>query len=135
LSKTLWHLKKATWVNHPPHKQKPDFLHNDVGIKRVVSPAKMPRLYSELSIFHFQVFFVHHLCSRIKFHINNVIYFCIFRFPYFSFFRLFRCKSRSRHSISHMDCVALFVWEKNWRLKRVICGIRAAHQRHACQTM
>jgi hypothetical protein len=22
--------------------------------------------------------------------------------------------------------------KKNWRLKRVICGIRVAHQRHAC---
>jgi hypothetical protein len=28
------------------------------------------------------------------------------------FSHLFRCKSGSRQSISHMDCVAFFVWEK-----------------------
>jgi hypothetical protein len=45
-------------------------------------------IYSELAIFRsqifrFQDFFVHLLGSRIKFHINNVIYFYIFRFPGF----------------------------------------------------
>jgi hypothetical protein len=49
--------------------------------------------YSGISIYRshiirFQVFIVDHLCSRIKFHINNVIYFCIhcsptYRFPAF----------------------------------------------------
>jgi hypothetical protein len=73
--------------------------------------------YSGISIYRsrnvrFLVFIVRHLWSQIKFHINNVIYFCIHRSPNLSFIRLYRCKSRSRHSICHMDFLAWFVWEK-----------------------
>jgi hypothetical protein len=64
--------------------------------------------------FCFPIFIMRHLWSRIKFHINNVIYFRIHRSPELSFFRLYACKSRSWHSISHMDFLAWFVWEKNW---------------------
>jgi hypothetical protein len=49
-------------------------------------------IHSGISIYRshnvrFLVFIIHHLCSRIKFHINNVIYFCIHRSPDLSFFR------------------------------------------------
>jgi hypothetical protein len=80
-------------------------------------------VYSWISIYRshnvrFLVFIMRHLWSRIKFHINNVIYFRIHRSPDLSFFRLYRCKSRSRHSICHIDFLAWFVWEK--KLKRAI---------------
>jgi hypothetical protein len=47
-------------------------------------------VYSGISVYrsrnvHFLVFIVRHLWSRIKFHINNVIYFCIHRSPDLSF--------------------------------------------------
>jgi hypothetical protein len=60
------------------------------------SPTSVQNIhYSGISIYRsrnvrFLVFIVHHLCSRIKFHINNVIYFCIHRSPDLSFFRLYR---------------------------------------------
>jgi hypothetical protein len=50
----------------------------------------------------FPVFTMHHLWSRIKFHINNVIYFRIHRSPNCRFSAFIACKSRSRHSISLM---------------------------------
>jgi hypothetical protein len=53
-----------------------------------------------------------HLRSRIKFHINNVIYFRIHRSPNCCFFAFIACKSQSRHSISQMDFLEWFVWEK-----------------------
>jgi hypothetical protein len=53
--------------------------------------------YSVLSIYRphilrFSVFTVRHLRSRIKFHISNVIYFRIHRFPELPFSRIYRCK-------------------------------------------
>jgi len=46
---------------------------------------------------------VRHFWSRMKFHINNVIYSCIHRPPNYCFTALTVCKSRSWHSISRMD--------------------------------
>jgi hypothetical protein len=81
-----------------------------------------PYIYSGISIYQpnvrFLVFTVRHVWSRIKFHINNVIYFRINRSPELSLSTFIACKSRSRHSISHMDFLTWFVWEK--KLKRAI---------------
>jgi hypothetical protein len=87
------------------------------------APKRWHLNYSGISIYrsrnvHFLVFTVHHLWFRIKFHINNVIYFCIHRSPTYRFSAFIACKSCSRHSICHMDFLAWFVWEK--KLKRVI---------------
>jgi hypothetical protein len=64
-------------------------------------------MYSGISIyrprnFRFSVFTMRHLWSRIKFHINNVIYFCIHRSQNCRFSAFIACKSRSWHSISRM---------------------------------
>ena len=45
---------------------------------------------------------VRNFWSRIKFHINKVIYFRIHRFPNYRFSALIVCKSRSRRSISRV---------------------------------
>jgi hypothetical protein len=58
---------------------------------------------------------VRHLWSRIKFHINNVIYFRINRSPNCRFSAYITCKSRSQHSIFHMDFLAWFVWGKKFK--------------------
>ena len=57
---------------------------------------------------------VRHFWSRIKFHINNVIYSRIHRSPNYRFTALIVCKSRSRRSISRMDRL------KKKKLKRSI---------------
>ena len=46
---------------------------------------------------------VHHFWSRMKFHINNVIYSRIHRSPNYRFTALIVCKSWSRRGISRMD--------------------------------
>ena len=46
---------------------------------------------------------VRHFLSRMKFHINNVIYSHIHRSPNYHFTALIVCKSQSRRSISRMD--------------------------------
>ena len=46
---------------------------------------------------------VRNFWSRIKFHINNVIFFRIHRSPNYRFSALIICKSRSRRSIFRMD--------------------------------
>jgi hypothetical protein len=65
-------------------------------------------LYSVLSIYRpcilrFSVFTVRHLRSRIKSHINNVIFSRIHRFLEQPFSRIHSCKKRSRHSISRIN--------------------------------
>ena len=68
-----------------------------------------PRLsYSGTSIYrsrndHFPTCTVHHFWSRMKFHINNVIYSRIHRSPNYCFTALIVCKSRSWRSISCKD--------------------------------
>ena len=64
--------------------------------------------YSGISIYRsrndrFSACTVRNFWSRIKFHINNVIYFRIHRFPNYRFSALIVCKSRSRRSISRVD--------------------------------
>jgi hypothetical protein len=71
-------------------------------------------IYSGISIYRprnvrFPVFTVCHLWSRIKFHINNVIYFRIHQSPNCRFSAFIAYKSRSQHSISHMNFLAQFV--------------------------
>ena len=46
---------------------------------------------------------VHHFWSRMKSHINNVIFSCIHRSPNYRFTALIVCKSRSWRGISRMD--------------------------------
>jgi hypothetical protein len=70
-----------------------------------------------------------HLWSRIKFHINNVIYYRIYHSPNYRFTTFIACKSRPRHRISRMA-----------RLRKKIevsylCGIHVAHQCHMWQTV
>jgi hypothetical protein len=105
-----------------------------------VKPMIIPNaIYSGISIYRsrnvrFLVFIVRHLWSRIKFHVNNVTYFCIHRSPTYRFSAFITCKSRSRHSISHMDFLAGFIWEK--KLKRAIyVGSVLRTQRHVWQTV
>jgi hypothetical protein len=86
--------------------------------------------YSGISIYQpcnvrYPVFIVRHIWSRIKFHINNVIYFRINRSPDRRFSAFIACKSRSRHSISHMDFLAWFVWET--KLKRAVYVVSVLH--------
>ena len=64
--------------------------------------------YSGTSIYRsrndrFSACTVRNFWSRIKFHINNVIYSRIHRSPNYCFPALIVCKSRSRRSISRMD--------------------------------
>jgi hypothetical protein len=65
-------------------------------------------IYSGTSIYrssinHFPAYTIRHFWSRIKFHINNVIYSRIHRSPNYRFTAFIVCKSRSQHSISRMD--------------------------------
>jgi len=65
-------------------------------------------IYSGTSIYRsrnyrFPARTVRHVWSRMKFHINNVIYSRIYRSPNYRFTALIVCKSWSRRSISHMD--------------------------------
>ena len=65
-------------------------------------------IYSGTSIYRsrndrFPASTVRHFWSRMKFHINNVIYSRIHRSPNYRFTALIVCKSRSRRSISRMD--------------------------------
>jgi hypothetical protein len=80
-------------------------------------------IYSVLSIYRprilrFSVFTVRHLRSRIKSHINNVIFSCIHRFPELPFSRIHRCKKRSRHSISRINFSASIDRLRKKNLKR-----------------
>ena len=52
---------------------------------------------------HFPACTIHHFWSRMKFHINNVIYSRIHCSPNYCFTALIICTSRSRSSISRMD--------------------------------
>jgi hypothetical protein len=65
-------------------------------------------IYSGTSFYHsrfdrFPAYTIRHFWSRIKFHINNVIYSRIHRSPNYRFTAFIVCKSRSGHSISRMD--------------------------------
>jgi hypothetical protein len=82
-------------------------------------------------IFRFQVFFVHHLGSWIKFQKTTLFISAFFVSPIFRFPAFLVVNHVPDTAFPHMDCVAFLVWEKNLRLKRVICGIRVVHQRHA----
>jgi len=64
--------------------------------------------YSRTSIYRsridrFPASTIRHFWSRIKFHINNVIYSRIHRSPNYRFPAFIVCKSTSRHRISRMD--------------------------------
>ena len=70
--------------------------------------------YSRTLIYHsridrFPASTIRHFWSRIKFHINNVIYSRIHRSPNYCFPAFIVCKSTSRHRISRMDHL-----KKNW---------------------
>ena len=72
-------------------------------------------IYSGISIYRsrndrFSACTVRNFWSWIKFHINNVIYFRIHRFPNYRFSASIVCKSRSRRSISRVDRLK----KKNW---------------------
>ena len=76
-------------------------------------------LYSGTSIYRsridrFPASTIRHFWSRIKFHINNVIYSRIHRSPNYHFPAFIVCKSTSRHRISRMDRLKK-------KLKRNIC--------------
>ena len=65
-------------------------------------------VYSRTSIYRsrvdrFPASTIRHFWSRIKFHINNVIYSRIHRSPNYRFPAFIECKSTSRHRISCMD--------------------------------
>ena len=80
------------------------------------------RMYSGTSFYHshndhFPACTVRHFWSRMKFHINNIIYSCIHRSPNYHFTALIVCKSWSWYSISHMDHLK----KKNWIEVFVIC--------------
>ena len=65
-------------------------------------------IYSGTSIYRsridrFPACTIRHFWSRIKFHINNVIYSRIHRSPNSRFTAFIVCKSLSQHSISRMD--------------------------------
>ena len=65
-------------------------------------------IYSGIAIYRFDIdrfsaYTVRNFWSRIKFHINNVIYFRIHRSPNYRFSALIICKSRSRRGILRMD--------------------------------
>jgi len=67
-----------------------------------------PLHYSGISIYHsrsdrFPACTIRHFCSRMKFHINNVIYSRIHCSLDYRFTALIVCKSRSQRSISRMD--------------------------------
>ena len=71
-------------------------------------------IYSGTSIYRshidrFPTSTIRHFWSRIKFHINNVIYSRIHHSPNYRFPTFIVCKSPSRHSISCMDRL-----KKNW---------------------
>jgi hypothetical protein len=90
-------------------------------------------VYSGISIYRprnvrFPIFTMHHLWSRIKFHIN-VIYFRIHQAPNCRFSAFIACKLRSRHSISRMVHLRKKI-EASY-----LCGIRVAHQHHMWQTV
>ena len=72
------------------------------------------RKYSRTSIDRFPASTIRHFWSRIKFHINNVIYSRIHHSPNYRFPAFIVCKSTFRHRISRMDRL-----EK--KLKRSIC--------------
>ena len=64
--------------------------------------------YSRTSIYRsridcFPASTIRHFWSRLKFHINNVIYSRIHRSPNYRFPAFIVCKSTSRHRISRMD--------------------------------
>ena len=70
--------------------------------------AQWKNVYSGTSIYRsrndrFPARTVRNFWSRMKFHINNVIYSRIHRSPNYRFPALIVCKSRSRRSISRMD--------------------------------
>jgi hypothetical protein len=115
-----------------PHKKENKYrvaLRNDTSVLYICT------VYSGISIYwprnvRFPVFTMRHLWSRIKFHVNNVIYICTHRSPNCRFSAFIVCKSRSQHSISHMDFLAWFVWEKN--LKRAIYVGSVLHTSATC---
>ena len=78
--------------------------------------------YSGTSIYHsrndrFPACTVCHLWSRMKFHINNIIYSCIHRSLNYRFTAFIVCNSQSRRSISRMDRLKR-------KLKRSNCCVR-----------
>jgi hypothetical protein len=88
-------------------------LHKDIKLIEIHS------IYSVLSIYRprilrFLVFTVRYLRSRIKSHINNVIFSRNHRFPEQPFSRIHSCKKRSRHSISRINFSASIDWEKKF---------------------
>ena len=58
-----------------------------------------------------------HFWSRMKSHINNVIFSHIHRSPNYHFTTLIICKSRSRRSISRMDCLKKKLKWSNYYLR------------------
>jgi hypothetical protein len=102
-------------------------------MEAVMAPYR--KEYGGISIYRprnicFLVFTVRHLWSRIKFHINNIIYFHIHRSPNCRFSAFIACKSRSWHSICHMDFLTWFIWEK--KLKRAIYVGSVLHTSATC---
>ena len=78
--------------------------------------------YSGTSIYrsrsdHFPARTVCHFWSRMKFHINNVIYSCIHRSPNYRFTALIICKSWSRRSVSCMDRLKKKLKRSNYYLR------------------
>jgi hypothetical protein len=72
-----------------------EYHHKRKEAQKVIRNKK--KTYSVLSIYRprilcFLVFTVRHIRSRIKSHINNVIFSCIHRFPELPFSRIYRCK-------------------------------------------
>ena len=85
--------------------------------------AAQDLIYSGTSIYrshndHFPACTVCHFWSRMKFHINDVIYSHIHRSPNYRFTTLIVCKSRSPRSISRMDRLKK---KKNWNEVIIIC--------------
>jgi hypothetical protein len=120
-------------INHPAHGEVPYWLPG-----RHIVYWNYKYYYNAISIYRplnvrFPVFTMRHLWSQIKFHINNVIYFRIHRSPNCRFSAFIACKSRSRHSISCMDFLAWFVWEKN--LKRAIYVGSVLHTSATCDRL
>ena len=73
--------------------------------------------YSGISIYHsrndrFPARTVRRFWSCMKFHINNIIYSRIHRFPNYRFTALIICKSRSQRSISRIDRLKKNIWSE-----------------------
>ena len=99
-------------------------MNSKTGSPQEGSELKETRIkkYSGTSIYRsrnnrFPACTVRHFWSRMKFHINNVIYSRIHRSPTYRFTALIVCKSRSRHSISRMDRLKKKLKRSNYYLR------------------